>query len=130
MSRSWDESGQVEPLAALAAVFAVCVGVSLYAGALDGALVESADPDRADHALDAVERNLSTLGVVYPRRLGSVLAVAPSGYRMNVTLVTDDRRWSVGTAPPTTAQAATRRVSVRSAPARLRPGRLRVVLWS
>jgi len=136
MSRSSDEGqvepsgkGQVEPTAALAAVFAVCVGVSLYAGVLHGALPGPGERAVATQAVDRVHEQASTAGVVRPGKLDRAPAAAPAGHRLNATLTVGERRWRVGPAPPAAADGATRRVSVHLGPASVRPGRLGVVLW-
>lgn len=128
MSRPSDE-GQVEPTAALVAVFAVCVGVSLYAGVLHGALPGPGERAVAVQAVDRVHEETSTAGVVRPRKLDRALAAAPAGHRLNATLTVGERRWRVGPAPPADADGATRRVSVRLGSASVRPGRLDVVVW-
>ncbi|USZ75402.1 hypothetical protein NGM07_18460 [Halorussus vallis] len=133
--------GQVEPLAALVAVFAVGVALSAYAGVVADALP---NPDRnvagptAERVRSAVER----AGVVRPGRLPSGLRAAPDGYRTNLTLAVGGRAWHAGPSPPESVAAsgradesarpdvAARTVSVRVAPGRIRPGRLRVVVWT
>ncbi|MDG5775856.1 hypothetical protein VB773_17575 [Haloarculaceae archaeon H-GB2-1] len=130
MARSSARRGQTEPIAALVAVVAICLGLSLYVGVLDGALPDSRDRQVADHAVDTVERASSVAGVVRPSRLSTARSTAPDGYRCNVTLVVDDRRWTAGPAPPNRTQTASRRVSARIGPGRIRPGTLRVVVWS
>ncbi|WP_424000036.1 DUF7285 family protein [Haloarcula salina] len=130
MSRSSDRA-TTEPLAALVAVFAVGVGLSLYAGVLDDAF-GSLEQDRivAAPTADAVEQRLSSAGVVDPARTDSALDALPAGYRGNVTVsVTDAGRWSTGPTPPAGADSDTRIVSVRVAPGTVRRGRLRVRVW-
>jgi hypothetical protein len=130
MSRS-SGRGQVEPLPALVAVGAVCLGLSLYAGALDSQFPAPRGPDPRG-ALDAVHDHAAADGVVDPDALAS--APAPEGRRLNVTLMAGERRWAVGPAPPGAspprgAGRAARRVSVRFGPGDVRPGRMRVVVW-
>lgn len=121
---------QVEPLAALAAVFAVCVGLALYAGVLSSVTPETSR-DLAEPTLDRVHDRLSTGGILVPDRLGSARAVGPDGYDLNLSVTADDRRWSVGPAPPVTAaDTASRATGVRVTPGRVASGRLRVVVWS
>jgi hypothetical protein len=120
----------VEPLAALAALFAVCVGLSLYATIL----VDAAPPrerDLAGPTVAAVDDAVTVRGVVYPARLDRALDHRPSGARLNVTVVTDTRRWAIGPSPTVRGDRSTadRRVSVRLGPGRVRVGRLRVVVW-
>lgn len=121
---------QVEPLAALAAVFAVCVGLALYAGVLSSATPETSR-DLAAPTLDRVHDRLSTGGVAVPERLDAAQSAGPDGYDLNVSLTADDRRWAVGPTPPgTAADAASRSAGIRVTPGRVAPGRLRVVVWS
>jgi hypothetical protein len=123
--------GQVEPLAALAAVFAVTAAFGLYTGTLQAALPEATGADLAPTALDAVAEAASDrTGVVDPTHLSTAPAVGPEGRRLNATLTAADRRWGAG--PPIPAAAsdrATRRVAVDTASNRTAVGRLRVVVW-
>ena len=131
-SRPGDEGagrrGQVEPLAALAALFAVCVGLSAYALVIADA-GRPTDRDLAGPALATVDDAVSVSGVVRPARLDRALDARPSGTRLNVTLTTDSRTWNAGPPPAVHGDRATRRVSVRLGPGRVRVGRLRVVVW-
>lgn len=147
-SSGTDRTAQVEPTAALVAVFAVALGLSVYAGVLQGVIPEPGERAVAREAVDRVEEAASTTGVVDPRRLDRGLAVAPDGYHLNATLVVGDRRWHAGPTPPATiryppdgpagdakarrgtgANVATRRVSARLDSGAIRPGRLAVVIW-
>lgn len=129
MPRSSD-SGQTEPLPALAAVMVVCLALGLYAGVLDDLPVESEDSGSvADPAIERIEHSLSRGGVVRPSRLSDPPA-GPDGYRTNVTLTTARRVWHAGPTPPASVgENASRRVSVRLGPGRVSPGTLRVVVW-
>lgn len=131
VSRSSDR-GQTEPLAALAAVFALGIALSLYTAGLGGALADASDRDRdvAAPALSSVAGELLGNGVVDPADLPEGLSASPEGYRMRITLTTDDRDWSAGPPAPPTAESATRRVSVQRWPGRVVPGHLRVEVWS
>ncbi|MFC5367042.1 DUF7285 family protein [Salinirubrum litoreum] len=125
-----DTRGQVEPLAALAAVFAVCVGLALYGGVLSSVTPETSR-NLAEPTLDRVHDRVSTGGVAVPERLDAARAVGPEGYDLNLSLTADDRRWSVGETPPqSTTDTASRPTGVRIVPGRVDPGRLRVVIWS
>lgn len=128
MPRSSARRGQTE-LAALIAVLAVCLGLSLYAGVLDAALPESTAPTPARTAADRVADVARVGGVVRPGRLDRAAEAAPVGRRLNATLRAASRTWTAGPPVPDRATAATRRVSVRVAPGRVRPGRLRVAVW-
>lgn len=119
----------MEPLAALVALAAVALALSLYAGVLEASL--PGDSDRtaavtADRALAAVAPD----GVARPARLADALVVAPEGYRLNATLTTGDRRWTAGPDRPPDRDGQRRQVAVRPEPGRVRPGALRVVVWS
>jgi hypothetical protein len=127
MSRSSARRGQVEPLAALVALAAVCAGVALYADALVGA-VPSPDRDVARPALVRAHDHLTDDGVARPARLGTV--PSPAGYRANLTLRAADREWVAGPAPPDRrVDAADRVLGVRLGPGRVAAGRLRVEVW-
>lgn len=129
MSRSSARRGSVEPIAAVAALFAVTAGLGLYAGVLDDARPTS-DRDVATPTLDRVHERASDLTVVDPGAIDAARRAGPDGYRVNVTVRADGRRWAAGPAPPTRADHASRSVSVRLAPGRLRAGRLRVEVWT
>lgn len=128
MSRSSPRKGQVEPTAALAALFAVCAGVGLYAGVLGGA-VAPAERDLAEPTLERVHDATSDGGVVAPDALPAGRAAGPEGHELNVTLAAGDRAWTAGPPPPPAADRAARPASVRTAPGRIEPGRLRVAVW-
>jgi hypothetical protein len=119
---------QVEPLAALAALFAVSIGLSAYAAVVADA-GRPTDRDRAGPALAAVDDAVTVHGVVRPARLDRALGVAPRGAHLNVTVTTDDRQWSAGPPPTVRGDRASRRVSVSLGPGRSRVGRLAVVVW-
>lgn len=125
MSRS-SARGYVEPLAALAAVFAVVVGLTVYAGGLEGVL-RPGDRSIAESVLDDVATAAETRGVVEPAAVET--AAPPAGWDANVTLATREGRITRGPTPPADADRATRRVSVRLAPGTVRPGRLVVEAW-
>lgn len=124
---------QVEPTAALVAVIAVCLAISLYAGVLNGVL-PSAERDLAPPALHRIADAASEHGVLLPADLTRAYRLRPAGYSVNVTLIAD-RRWEYGPALPAektadaTADAASRLVSVRRGPGRIVPGTLRVEVW-
>jgi hypothetical protein len=130
-SSTRERRGQTSPLAALAAVFAVCAGVSVYATALGGVLPADAPRDVADATLSRTYAAVSDGGVTTPSDLDAATDVAPEGYRTAVTLVADDERWTVGPTPPPSdrVDVATRVVGVRLGPGRVVRGRLRVAVW-
>jgi hypothetical protein len=126
--------GQVEPLAALAALFAVTVGLSLYAGALGMATPEPGREPAASNTLDTVAGAAAApTGVVQPGRLDGAVAAVPAQLRVKASL-----RFGAGTicaGPPlpdrtaTDTERAARRVGVRRSPGQVAVGRLRVVVW-
>jgi hypothetical protein len=126
MRPSSADRGYVEPVAALGAVFAVSVGLALYAGTLP-AVAPTETRQTASVVLDAVIGETETLGVLRPRALDHRHAAA--GVSTNVTLATSERRWARGDTPPPRADRSSRRVSVRVGPGSVRPGRIRVAVW-
>ncbi len=122
--------GQTEPIAALAAVFALGLGLSLYAGVLDTTLPTlTTDREMAPNAADRLEANASTFGAVDPPLNGSVAAARPTGHRLNAAVRTDEGRWTGGPPRPPRPECVERSVTVRVAPARVRPGVLEVCVW-
>ena len=131
MSRS-SARGQVEPTAALVVVLTVCAAVSTYAVALDGVGGER-ERDLASPTLDRVVDRLAVGGVADPRRRARARRSGPTGYRLNLTVAAAGRRWYAGPSPPgrgADTDIAARSVGVRLAPGRVRPGRVRVEVWS
>lgn len=64
-TREWGESGQTEPLAALIAVAAMAIGLSVYAGYVTDTLPGTSQRDVAESAIDDVWNKLQQSGV-YP----------------------------------------------------------------
>lgn len=128
MSCSSDR-GAIEPVPALVAVFAISVGLALYAGVLEAALASAgATQNRAASTADAVEGRLSSAGLVEPERLAEARQAIPTGYEGNVTLRTETR-WAIGPATPPDADTASRTVSVRLGLATVKRGTLTVRVW-
>jgi hypothetical protein len=123
-----ERRAQVEPLAALAALFAVGVGLSTYALVVADAAPPT-DRDAAGPALAAVHDEVTVRGVVRPARLDRALDARPFGARLNVSLTAGERRWAVGPTAAVHGDRASRPVSVRLGPGRIRHGRLGVVVW-
>lgn len=125
-----DRRAQVEPLAALAAVFAVVVGLGLYAGALDGAVPPDQEPEPAPTVVDSVADAASDpTGVVEPSLLPTAQSTVPDDRRVNATLTAGSERWVVGPpVPEGPTDRAARRVGVRTGDG-IALGRLRVVVW-
>ena len=129
MWSSWGRA-QTEPIAALAAVFALGVGLSLYAGALDTTLPAlSSDRELAPTAADRLEANASTFGAITPPLSDSVAAASPTGHRLNAAVRTDAGTWTGGPPRPPAPECVERRVPVRVAPGRVRPGVMEVCVW-
>lgn len=122
--------GQVEPLAALAAVFAIGVGLAIYVGAVDATLPRlSQSREVAPTAADRLVAEASSFGAVVPPLAEPVAAATPTGYRLNATLRAADGAWTGGPTAPATAECELRTVAVRVAPARVRPASLEVCVW-
>lgn len=122
--------GQVEPLAALAAVFAIGVGLALYVGAVDATLPRLSSPrEVAPTAADRLVVESSSFGAVGPPLAEPVAAATPSGYDLNATLRAAAGTWTGGPPAPATADCEHRTVAVRVAPGRVRPGSLEVCVW-
>lgn len=130
MSRSSARRGQVEPLAALAAVLVLGIALAVYADALAAVEPASSETGSADAALQSVHDAVSDDGAALPGQVPGATAAGPPGYDVNVTLTADGRRWAAGSTPPGNAADAGRRAAVRLDRWTVRPGRLRVVVWS
>jgi hypothetical protein len=131
MSRS-SARAQVEPIAALVCLLAVCAAVSVYATALAGAGYGT-ERDVATPTLDRVVDRLAAGGVAVPDRTERARRAGPAGYRLNVTVAAAGARWHAGPMPPgrrADTGTAARTISVRLAPGRVRPGRVRVEVWA
>jgi hypothetical protein len=122
--------GQVEPLAALAAVFAVGIGLVLYAGALDATLPALEDErEMAPAATDRFVAEASSFGAVAPPFGDAAAAARPTGYHLNATVRARTTAWTVGRPAPPSAECQRRRVGARTAPGRIRPARVEVCVW-
>lgn len=121
---------QVEPLAALVAVFAVGVGLSLYAGVLDATL-PTLTPARetAPVAADRFVAEATAGGAVVPPISVAGEAARPDGFDLNATVSTPGDTLATGPPVPDGAECDHRTVSVRVEPGRIRPGRLEVCVW-
>jgi len=129
MSRSSGRA-QTEPLVALVAVVAVCLGLGLYVGVLDAELAPSSERNVAASAIEPVEDALAPSAVALPDRIDDGQANGPGGYRTNVTLTTEDDRWRAGPPAPANADSARKRLGVRVDPTQVRTGTLRVRVWT
>lgn len=122
--------GQVEPLAAIAAVLAVGAGLALYAGAVDDVFGDDSDRETADIVLDRAIDALSDTAVVEPDRIDRMGDIAPAGWHLNVTVRARGVNRSVGPIPPPAAERTSERVGVRTGLGTIDPGRVRVVVWT
>jgi hypothetical protein len=129
MSRSSARRGQVEPLAALAAVLVLGLALGLYAETLAAVEPSRPEPASPEATLQRVTDALSADAAAIPDRLPETRKLAPSGRELNVTLTADGRRWSVGPTRPEGA-SADRHIPVQIDRWSVEPGRLRVVVWS
>jgi hypothetical protein len=121
--------GQLSPTAALVAVAAIGMTMSLYATVFAG-VVPVPDRTIAEPTLDRVQTVVVSAGVADPKRLAPAVDSAPEGYQLHVFLRVGDQRWTAGPSPPTEgAETASRAVAVRTGPGTVVSGRLRVVVW-
>lgn len=123
----------MEPVAALVALTAVGIALSLYAGALADATPDR-ERERAALLFEEVHDDVVSGGVAHPSRL-TVPEETPPEADVGVALVTRNRSWTAGivdtTRPfPETADVATGAVSVRVDRGETRAGELRVVVRS
>ncbi|MFC7115717.1 hypothetical protein ACFQH2_13220 [Natronoarchaeum sp. GCM10025703] len=151
MSRSLrpEKRGQTEPVAALVAVAAVCLAMSLYAGYAGDTLSGTSDRSVEETALDAVWTELSKDGLYTPGE-DSLRALprraVPEGYHVRIAVsvesplgeqqvVESTRVDAHGDgdpgAPPDDARTASRPIPVVSEelPGDVKIGRLRVEVW-
>ncbi len=128
---------QATPTTALVAVFALSVGLGLYVVAL-GDVTPTSNRHPAGPTLRRAYDRVTSGGVASPASLADAVDAEPEGYEVNATLTAGSKRWTAGPAVPPDASGATesnpdrasRRVSVRTAPGRVVPGRLRVEVWA
>lgn len=131
MSRSSARRAQVEPVAAVVAVLALCLALAAYGAVGERVLPERGGSAPAAQVLDDAVGAATPAGsvVVSPTRLAG--GVAPAGYRVHVRLTAGERAWTAGASdPPPAAASAARRVPVRTAPGDVRPGELTVEVWT
>lgn len=124
------DRGVVRPLPALIAAAVLCAAVSLYATTLHDRTPASDRDLTAPTADDAVE-TLTATGVADPDRIDAAARKSgPDGSEVALTLTAPNRTWTAGPEPPDGAASTARRVPVRVGPGRVRPGEVRVVVWS
>lgn len=127
---------QASPTAALVAVAAIGIGLSLYATILAG-VAPTPDQDVAGPTLERVHDAVTSAGVADPEQLSEAVGAGPAGYDLQITLSVDNSRWTAGAKPPGQAEngvhpeteTATRWVAVRTSPGTVAAGRLQVVVW-
>lgn len=127
-------SSAESPVVGLVAAATVVAAVSGYALVLADADTPGGDRDEtvAATALSRAHAAVTSGGVAVPAQLANATSVAPSEYRLRVTLTAAGRSWRAGSQPPSDPAAVTadgRRVGVAVGPGRIRPGRLRVEVW-
>ena len=126
---------QVEPLAALVAVFAVGVGLALYVGAVDATVPKIAsDRELAEPTADLLVAAASdgATGAIETPLEPAVDGARPTAHEFNATLRTDAASWAAGSTRPETHvldDCARRSVAVRIEPGVVRPGTLEVCVW-
>lgn len=152
MSCSSTRRGQTDPLAALAAVFAVGVGLTVYAGVVADAYPGTSERAVEDVVLERTWNDVAADGVYDEANddLSVVADLVPPGYgaRVEITAVGHDGdRTTVGSFsvdptgdaaleaddPPSDTRTASRSVAVRledAPPGDVRGGTLRVEVWS
>ena len=124
MRRSSARAGTA-PLAALAALFAVGLGLSIYAGALPTA--DREQPTDPETVLQEVRRAATTAGVLDPDSLAPIDSL-PAGWTVNVTLETPAGRRHLGPPPAANAARAARTVTVEREAGVRTGGRLSVAV--
>lgn len=129
MRRSSVDRGQTEPFAALVAVVALGLALSLYAGVLSSVRQPAGTDDVADRTLDAVHRAASDAAVVNASRLDAARGTGPPRRQVNATLRTEDRRWASGPEPAGDVARAGTYVPVSLGRGRISRGRLTVRVW-
>lgn len=123
-----ERRGQASPTAALVAVAAVGLALSLYATVFAG-IVPTADRQVAEPTLKRVHDVVAPGDVAEPDRLDQAREAGPTGWTIRIELRAGTQQWSVGKSPASARfQSAGRRVAVRTDPGRVRSGWLRVVV--
>lgn len=140
------DRGQTEPIAALVAVVAVCLAVTVYTGTL-ATVFPTLGSDRSTEKATAERVWAAISDDAVLDRSGSLpvpVGALPQGYHVaiRVSLVGEDGRLApvasaqfgpggdrIDVEPPADGDRIERPVAVRTRPAAVRPGRLRVVVW-
>lgn len=143
------ERAQTEPLAALFAVAAFGIALSLYGVAVTDVLSSTSDREVGDQTLELVWEDIETNGAYdntgsHPLTSEIETDSIPSGFNLVVQVQTISSSGSVvviGEAryawdrdstvqdPPEGATTTARPISIRNAPGNITTGRLRVTVW-
>lgn len=127
----WSASrGQVEPLAALVAVMAVCAGITMYAGVAVEFTHQGEDRSVADPTLDRVSADFLTDGSIDPSEISDKSYLAPRDHKLAITVETPQRKWDCGKSAPSTAESASKPVSVQVDRGIIETGTLTVEVWN
>lgn len=123
--------GQTSPLISLVSVLVAVAAVTMYAAAFAGVSPEQPTRDLAAPGLERAITALAPGSVVRPTRLhtGLLRDVSPAGRTAQLTIQAGDYEWSIGPAPPDSADVAARVVSVRVGPDRVHLGRVELFVW-
>lgn len=120
--------GQVEPIAAIAAVFAIAVGFALYAGVASEVAPEREGTD-AEATMHRLEARALSDGILSAPPAINASALSRPGEAVNVTVETEAGSWAAGPEPPGETEVARRPVTVRVDAGRQVPGWLRLEVW-
>ena len=146
----WTTRGQTEPLAALVAVTAVCLALSLYSGFLTGLVADlGSDREVGEVTVERIWHDVSENGVFDATNADLQTDIRdgtlPQGYyvAVSVTYVGDDGRLeSAGSGAfgpdgtrldddtvPDTAERFERPIAIKLGPGDVQPGTFEVVVW-
>lgn len=118
-------------MSALAAVLAITMVLSLYAGVYDDTIPTRTDEPSVASTTDRLLHALTTGAVIDPTALthATIDAAIPESIAVAVTVYTHHHRWSVGPTPPDHATRTVRTVPVR-VEGEVHIGHLQVVVWT
>ncbi|MHC3437320.1 DUF7285 family protein [Natrialbaceae archaeon A-gly3] len=145
-----ERRGQTEPLAAIAAVMAVVIGLTMYAGYVTERYPGTSDRAVEGVTLERIWNDVGSDGLFDERRddLSGVTHGLPDGYNVYVEITTDELQDPETVAklyvdadgttrtetpdPPDDARTASRPIGLQLAddPGNVNTGTLRVVVWS
>lgn len=142
-----DDRGQTDPIAALVAVAAVCLAISLYAGHVAEAMPGTSDRSVEDATLERVWSEIGSGGAYDPSDGGLAdlePTALPDGYVVGVTVtirdengtdvVFDDAQFlpeerANGRSAPAESATTSRPIAVVYGPGDVRAGTLTVEVW-